>query len=161
MVVAVAAAACSAKTAPPRVPQGDLPSLDRWRKHVTDELLPFWTMPDALGAPIGNFPTFRCNDGTLYRAEAPCPELAKAPGYISTELGRDYTRMKSRQTFLYGVAFHITGEERYLEYARAGVAWLREHAYERDTGSARGKRTCGSDALYSVPGWVGRHRKHR
>ena len=136
MVVAVAAAACSAKTAPPRVPQGDLPSLDRWRKHVTDELLPFWTMPDALGAPIGNFPTFRCNDGTLYRAEAPCPELAKAPGYISTELGRDYTRMKSRQTFLYGVAFHITGEERYLEYARAGVAWLREHAYERDTGSA-------------------------
>ena len=44
--------------------------------------------------------------------------------------------MKSRQTFLYGVAFHITGDERYLEYARAGVAWLRAHAYERDTGSA-------------------------
>jgi len=44
--------------------------------------------------------------------------------------------MKSRQTYLYGVAFHITGDERYLEYARAGVAWLREHAYERETGSA-------------------------
>jgi mannose/cellobiose epimerase-like protein (N-acyl-D-glucosamine 2-epimerase family) len=92
--------------------------------------------PDALGTPVGNFPTFRCNDGKAFHADAPCPELAKPPGWIASELGRDYTRMKSRQTFLYGVAFHITGEERYLEYARAGVAWLREHAYERDTGSA-------------------------
>jgi mannose/cellobiose epimerase-like protein (N-acyl-D-glucosamine 2-epimerase family) len=128
--------ACAPKSAPPRVPASELPSLERWRKHVTDELLPFWTVPDALGTPVGNFPTFRCNDGKVYRAEAPCPELAKAPAWITTELGRDYTRMKSRQTYLYGVAFHITGDERYLEYARAGVAWLREHAYERDTGSA-------------------------
>jgi mannose/cellobiose epimerase-like protein (N-acyl-D-glucosamine 2-epimerase family) len=135
--MAIAAlAACSAKTPPPRVPAGELPSLERWRKHVTDELLPFWTTPDALGTPVGNFPTFRCNDGNAYRAESPCPELAKAPAWISIELGRDYTRMKSRQTYLYGAAFHITGDERYLEYARAGVAWLREHAYERDTGSA-------------------------
>jgi mannose/cellobiose epimerase-like protein (N-acyl-D-glucosamine 2-epimerase family) len=55
---------------------------------------------------------------------------------MAPELGRDYARMKSRQTFLYGVAFHLTGEERYLEYARAGVEWLRQHAYERQTGSA-------------------------
>ena len=98
--------------------------------------MPFWLTADALGAPIGNFPTFRCNDGTAYHPEAPCPELARPPEWIASELGRDYTRMKSRQTFLYGVAFHITGEERYLEYARAGVTWLRQHAYERDTGSA-------------------------
>jgi mannose/cellobiose epimerase-like protein (N-acyl-D-glucosamine 2-epimerase family) len=130
------ATACSAKPAPPRLQAGTLPSVDRWRQHVTDELLPFWTTPDALGTPVGNFPTFRCNDGSAYRAEAPCLELSKAPAWISTELARDYTRMKSRQTFLYGVAFHITGDERYLEYARAGVTWLREHAYEHDTGSA-------------------------
>src|SRR5689334_4441588 len=121
---------------PPRIAAGQLPSLDRWRQHVTDELMPFWTMPDALGTPVGNFPTFRCNDGALFRPESPCPELGSAPRWITSELARDYTRMKSRQTYLYGVAFHITGDERYLEYARAGVAWLREHAYERDTGSA-------------------------
>jgi len=132
-------AACSpglATRPAPGLAAGELPSLERWRQHVSDELMPFWLTADALGAPIGNFPTFRCNDGAAYHPEAPCPELVHPPDWIASELGRDYTRMKSRQTFLYGVAFHITGEERYLEYARAGVTWLRRHAYERDTGSA-------------------------
>src|SRR5439155_709565 len=71
------AAAPSGPPQPPRVAAGELPSLDRWRQHVTDELLPFWVVPDALGTPIGNFPTFRCNDGTLPRPEALCPELAR------------------------------------------------------------------------------------
>jgi mannose/cellobiose epimerase-like protein (N-acyl-D-glucosamine 2-epimerase family) len=143
LAATVIAAACSTGTRPapepprpPRLAADALPSLERWRHHVSDEIMPFWVTPDALGTPVGNFPTFRCNDGTAYHPEAPCPELARPPAWIASELGRDYTRMKSRQTFLYGVAFHITGEERYLEYARAGVAWLRAHAYERDTGSA-------------------------
>jgi mannose/cellobiose epimerase-like protein (N-acyl-D-glucosamine 2-epimerase family) len=140
--LAVVATACAApppaaapRPQPPRIAASALPTLDRWRHHLTDELLPFWTTPEALGTPVGNFPTFRCNDGSLLRRDAPCPELAR-PGWIQPELGRDYARMKSRQTYLYGVAFHITGDERYLEYARAGVAWLRAHAYEHDTGSA-------------------------
>jgi len=138
-VLVAGAMACGAgapPVVPPRLPASELPSLARWSQHVTDDIMPFWTTADALGTPVGNFPTFRCNDGTAFHPEAPCPELAKPPGWIVPELGRDYTRMKSRQTFLYGVAFHITGEERYLEYARAGVAWLRAHAYEHDTGSA-------------------------
>jgi mannose/cellobiose epimerase-like protein (N-acyl-D-glucosamine 2-epimerase family) len=145
VILAALVAAMSCSSAPrgetthrpaPRVAPGELPSLARWRQHVTDELMPFWLTEDALGTPVGNFPTFRCNDGTALHRDAPCPELAEPPGWIASELGREYTRMKSRQTFLYGVAFHITGEERYLTYARAGVAWLRQHAYERDTGSA-------------------------
>jgi mannose/cellobiose epimerase-like protein (N-acyl-D-glucosamine 2-epimerase family) len=141
ILAALGLAACSAgpqpvaSPRPPRVAARALPSLERWRQHVNDEILPFWVTPDALGTPIGNFPTFRCNDGTAFHPAAPCPELAAPPDWVVPELGRDYTRMKSRQAFLYGVAFHLTGEERYLEYARAGVAWLREHAYERD-GSA-------------------------
>lgn len=163
-LAALAAAACSssakpgagtgpgtsAPAAPPRLAAEALPSLARWKQHLTDELLPFWTMPEALGQPVGNFPTFRCNDGKAYEPEAPCPELADPPGWIKPELGREYTRMKSRQTFLYGVAFHVTGEERYLEYARAGVAWLRQHAYERDTGSAASYFTADPRA-YHVP----------
>ncbi|MBC7974178.1 MAG: N-acylglucosamine 2-epimerase, partial [Myxococcales bacterium] len=121
---------------PPRIAASALPSLERWRHHVVDEILPFWVTPDALGTPVGNFPTFRCNDGTAFHPEAPCPELTELPAWIASEIGRDYTRMKSRQTYLYGVAFHITGDERYLTYARAGVTWLREHAYDRATGSA-------------------------
>lgn len=140
-IAVVAAAACSAPPQPPpqppsqpprpaRVAAGAVPDLDRWRQHVTDEIMPFWVTPDALGTPVGNFPTFRCNDGTALHPDAPCPELAHPPRWMAPEIGRDYTRMKSRQTYLYGVAFHITGDERYLAYARAGVAWLRTHAYE-------------------------------
>ena len=141
ILTAIGLAACSAapppvaSPRPARVAASALPSLERWRHHVNDEILPFWVTPDALGTPAGNFPTFRCNDGGALHPAAPCPEFATPPAWIAPELARDYTRMKSRQTFLYGIAFHITGEERYLEYARAGVAWLRAHAYERD-GSA-------------------------
>jgi len=138
IVAAACAAACSATGQPvaaPHLAARELPSLERWRKHVTDELMPFWLTEAALGTPLGNFPTYRCNDGTAVRPEVPCPELMSS-GRLSPEVDKDYTRMKSRQTYLYGVAFHITGDERYLEYARAGVAWLREHAYERETGSA-------------------------
>jgi len=142
VVMGLGLAACAAApppvvaVRPARLAADQLPSLARWRQHVTEEILPFWLTPAALGTPVGNFPTFRCNDGSAYHPEAPCPELAHPAPWIAAELARDYTRMKSRQTYLYGVAFHLTGEERYLEYARAGVAWLREHAYERDTGSA-------------------------
>jgi mannose/cellobiose epimerase-like protein (N-acyl-D-glucosamine 2-epimerase family) len=136
MACAMACAATPPPVVVPRLAASELPSLERWRQHVTDEIMPFWITKDALGTPIGNFPTWRCNDGTAVHPEALCPELAHPPGWMAPELDRDYTRMKSRQTFLYGVAFHITGDERYLEYARAGVAWLREHAYEHDTGSA-------------------------
>jgi mannose/cellobiose epimerase-like protein (N-acyl-D-glucosamine 2-epimerase family) len=136
--IGIGGAACAPPPAvqPPRLPVSALPSLDRWRHHVTDEIMPFWVTPDALGTPVGNFPTFRCNDGTAFHPEAPCLELTELPPWMAGEVGRDYTRMKSRQTYLYGVAFHITGDERYLEYARAGVAWLRAHAYETGTDSA-------------------------
>lgn len=119
----------------PDLGPGQLPSQARWRDHLTRELLPFWTQADALGTPPGNFPTFRCNDGTVYRGDAPCPELGDAFPWITQELGTEYTRMKSRQAFVYGVGFHLTGDERLLAHARAGVDYLRRHAYE-PTGSA-------------------------
>jgi mannose/cellobiose epimerase-like protein (N-acyl-D-glucosamine 2-epimerase family) len=119
----------------PADPVALLPDTERWRTHVTAELLPFWTHPDALGTPPGNFPTFRCNDGSAYRPAAPCPELARAPAWLASELGTEYTRMKSRQAFVYGAAFHITGDPALLAHARAGVDYLRRHAYE-PTGSA-------------------------
>lgn len=117
-----------------RIGPDELPSIVRWREHLVSELLPYWMGPAAQGSPVGNFPTFRCNDGSGLRPDAPCPELS-GHGWIVSELGRDYTRMKSRQAFVYGVAYHITGEEKYLLLAQAGVRWLRQHAYEPATGS--------------------------
>jgi mannose/cellobiose epimerase-like protein (N-acyl-D-glucosamine 2-epimerase family) len=100
---------------------GDLPGGDVWLQHVTRDLLPFWAHPDAQGERPGEFPTFRCNDGSRFLRERPCPELAGAPGWIRSELGRDYLRMQARQTFAYGAAFQLTGDPRWLALARAGA----------------------------------------
>ena len=113
----------------------DLPSGERWLQHFREDLLPFWNLPDAWGSPEGDFPTFRCNDGHRVDPAHPCEALAEAPGWIRSELARDYTRMKSRQTYFYGVAFHLTGDPRMLALARAGADWIRTHALEAD-GSA-------------------------
>ena len=56
--------------------------------------------------------------------------------WLAAEMGTEYTRMRSRQAFVYGAAFHLTDNERYLAWMRAGVARLRANAYEPDTGSA-------------------------
>jgi mannose/cellobiose epimerase-like protein (N-acyl-D-glucosamine 2-epimerase family) len=117
-------------------PAASLQPPERWLAHVETEILPFWSTPAALGDPPGDFPTFRCNDGSAFDPEAPCRELTNLPDWLASELGTEYTRMKARQAFAYGAAFHLTGDERYLTWMRAGVDWLRAHAYEPDSGSA-------------------------
>ena len=113
-----------------------LPSGEAWLKHFREDLLPFWNLPDAWGEPRGDFPTFRCNDGKRFDAKSPCPELAYAPQWIKENLGREFVRMKSRQTYFYGVAYHLTGDPKMLELARAGVEFIRSRALDRESGSA-------------------------
>lgn len=110
------------------------PSGERWIEHLNQELMPFWTMESALGNPIGNFPTFRCNDGSLVNPTNLCPEF-KHPMWRK-KLNKDYVISKSRQTYAYGVAYHLTGDEKMLELAKAGVDYLRNNAWESNTGSA-------------------------
>ena len=54
--------------------------------QVDSLLMPFWTHKDALGSPLGNFPTYHCNDGSLSN----CNELK------DVDIQSDYLRMKSR-----------------------------------------------------------------
>lgn len=114
----------------------DLPTGDRWLRHFQDDLLPFWNLPDAWGAPRGNFPTFRGNDGRAVDWAKPPAELMAAPAWIRSEFGRDYVRMKSRQTYVYGVAYHLTGDPAMLALARDGADFIRTHALDPVTGSA-------------------------
>ena len=128
---------CASVRSPPVSPEAAaLPPGQRWLGHFRQDLLPFWDLPDAWGEPRGAYPTFRCNDGHRFDAARPCPELASAPGWIRENLGREFVRMRSRQAYLHGVAFHLTGDPRHLALARDGVTWIREHALERGTGSA-------------------------
>jgi mannose/cellobiose epimerase-like protein (N-acyl-D-glucosamine 2-epimerase family) len=128
-----------------------LPDGQRWLDHLNQDLLPFWTMPEALGNPIGNFPTYRCNDGSLFNPAKPCPELADPDPSVAgiIKLDRDYTRMKNRQVFAYGIAYHLTGNPEYLRLAKAGTDWLRRNAIERKNG-----RILGAYTYFSEPGHV-------
>ncbi|HEX2834677.1 MAG TPA: hypothetical protein VHW00_16820 [Thermoanaerobaculia bacterium] len=124
-------AACATR---PRAPH-DLPRGEVWVAHLENDLAPFWTMPDALGDPIGNFPTFRCNDGRRWDPARPCDDLLEAGSWISENLDRDYVRMQSRQTYFYGVAYHLTGDPKMLALAKAGAQWIRANV-DRVNGGA-------------------------
>ncbi|KLN64843.1 AGE family epimerase/isomerase [Vibrio sp. VPAP30] len=110
----------------------NLPSGQDWLNHTTQGLAPYWIMPSALGKPIGNFPTFRCDNGTLLDVNNVCPELNK--GWITPNFDRDYTRMKSRQTYAYGVLFHLSGDPKALELAKQGAYYLIDQLQDANNG---------------------------
>jgi mannose/cellobiose epimerase-like protein (N-acyl-D-glucosamine 2-epimerase family) len=101
----------------------------RWQRHLREDLLPFWTNKDALGEPIGNFPTYRADDGTVVNTNNLPTEFRNVISGI-VFLDRDYVRAKSRQIFAYGVTYHMTGDEKYLVYAKAGVDYLFKYALD-------------------------------
>ncbi|MEI8115099.1 MAG: hypothetical protein WCI54_15815, partial [Bacteroidia bacterium] len=126
----------------------------RWKDHLVNDLLPYWNMPSALGVPVGNFPTYRCNDSSLNN----CPELdiSKMDAWIidqTDSLNREFIRTRSRQTFFYGVAYHLTGNDEYLYYAKCGVDYIRKQIhqsgliYSWSTGSGD-KMEFGPDSLH-------------
>ena len=112
-------------------PISSLPPASRWTDHLTQELLPFWGQPSALGVPLGSFPSVRCDDGSLVNRASPCPEIG---GNAYLMQNYQYVVPISRQVYAYCVAFHMTGDTNYLNYARAGIAYLRENAFDRTNG---------------------------
>ncbi|MEZ4388557.1 MAG: hypothetical protein R3D98_13500 [Candidatus Krumholzibacteriia bacterium] len=92
-----------------------------WLAHAEHDLGRFWLDPRYQGDPVGSFPTFICGDGRVWDPADPCPSLADAPEWIASELGRQDLRMVSRQTYTYGVIFHLSGNPEALALARAGA----------------------------------------
>ena len=76
--------------------------------------MPYWDMPTALGTPVGNFPSFRGRDGELL------PEGGNNRNRGLSTLARG--------VYGYSLAFMLTGEERYLTYASAGIDWINAKA---------------------------------
>jgi mannose/cellobiose epimerase-like protein (N-acyl-D-glucosamine 2-epimerase family) len=110
-----------------------LASGERWQQHLTQEIMPFWMLPDALGDPPGNFPSTRCNDGSRVDRQDPCPEVG-GNGWLMQD--QTYTVALSRQIYGYGVAFHMTGDPKYLDHMRFGVDYYRQHAFDQQNGGA-------------------------
>ncbi len=133
---------------PPIVAIPSLPSGDRWLTHLKNELLPFWTIPTALGNPIGAFSATRCNNGSLANPKEPCKEFKDNSWVMSDQY---YVVVISRQIYGYGVAFQLTGDPKYLQYMKAGVEFFRSNFLDQTYGGAYsyfdGKQW-GPDAAY-------------
>ncbi len=98
-----------------------------WVSHLTSDLLPFWSAPYATGTPQGSFAGNLCNDGTEPTSVCTGVSQFRADNPQQTLVGQ------SRQVFSYAVAFHMTGQQVYLDLAKAGSAYQFNTFY--DTGS--------------------------
>jgi mannose/cellobiose epimerase-like protein (N-acyl-D-glucosamine 2-epimerase family) len=130
VLLAAALIATCASTAAQSQAVGVLPSPSAWIDHLVNDLLPFWTSADAMGTPIGDFPTVRCNDGHVPTTTAQCPEIS----LFNTKNPVQATVAVSRQVYAYGVAFHMTGDTTYLDLARAGTEYLFTEALDPVSG---------------------------
>ncbi len=136
LVFGLILAACgdSIEQPPIEVP-ASIPTGAGWIEHLTKDLLPFYTSAESLGSPVGNFPTWRCNNGSVATKGSNDCEYAKNQQWWidpAWQAQREFVRTRSRQTFLYGIAYHMTGDARMLYYHIQGIKWLREHGLDRD-----------------------------
>lgn len=93
---------------------------DTWINSFKNEILPFWTMDAAKGSPLGNYPTFRANNGSI------------------TANTVRYPRMMGRQIYVYSMGYMMTGDETLLELAKAGVDYMLENAKDKTNGGFYG-----------------------
>lgn len=102
--------------------------------------MPFWHQPAAWGEPWGNFPTVRCDNGALYDPEKPCPEIWNNVSVRNSWANQSLVGL-SRQTYTYGVLFHLTGDPTFMDLMRAGVAYIRTEMVDRENGGMRITKT--------------------
>jgi len=100
-----------------------------WIHQVDSLIMPFWASPEALGDPVGNFPAYRYSDGRPVDPDNPDYSLLDEryrPFYFSStdSLRRDFVRVKSRQIYGLCMAYHMTGNNTYLVYAKKALDHL-------------------------------------
>lgn len=117
---------------------GSLPPPSRWMEHFQRDLIRWWDDMRAVGTPEGNYPSTRCNDGTVVNFSAACAEVR---GNSWLMQGDQYMVAMSRQIYGYGVAFHVTGDPKYLRMMKTGVDYFRSVAFDRSAGGTYSYRT--------------------
>ncbi len=112
---------------------------EQWLNHLKNDLLPYWTKDAAKTFVYNLFPTYRTNSGeSLPADEKDWPEEFKAAkanpdtaGLIEADF--NFIKAHSRQTYAYGIAYNMTGDEEYLELCRKGTVALMS-AFDRNKG---------------------------
>lgn len=108
------------------------PTGEDWLEHVREDLNPWWNQPAAWGDPIGNYPSYRCDNGEVIDLDNLCYPYDH-PGvenYVTDKVIVGH----SRQIYTYGAAYHLTGNPQFLSLAKAGVDWLLENGIDRENG---------------------------
>lgn len=93
---------------------------ETWKNHFVNDILPFWTMEEAKGNPLGNFATYRQMNGK------------NVDGTKSIDIV--YPRMLSRQIYTYSMGYLLTGDEELLKLAKEGVDWMITKAIDKEKG---------------------------
>lgn len=109
----------------------NLPDYKTWIEHA-GYLEKFWLHEDAKGTPLGNFPTWRCNDGSLRNMKL-CPYERDVGRMLEISM-IDFVRMSARQTFAYGALFNITGNKEALRLHKAGVKFILDNVKDPNGG---------------------------
>lgn len=103
---------------------------EKWIEHLNNDLMKFWGMEEAKQFQGDLFPTYRTNKGELLSKDRnKWPEEFKnalldpvTKGLVQTDY--NFIRAHSRQTYAYGIAFHMTGNEEYLKLCSKGAIAL-------------------------------------
>lgn len=101
-----------------------------WKEHLIKDLMKFWDRPAAFEFQNGLYPTYRTNKGELLskkKEEWPEEFIEAQKDPVTRDLVHpefQYIRAHSRQTYAYGIAFHMTGNVNYLELCRKGAMAL-------------------------------------
>lgn len=123
------------------IEQDDYEKGNKWIDHLEHDLMKFWMKPSVQGMEHGLFRTFFTNEGLplpgLDESESWPRSFQKAiqkdeEGNYTEEAGsllegeeksadKNYVRAHSRQTFAYGIAYHMTGNTKYFELCRKGA----------------------------------------
>ena len=122
---------------------------DAWLDHLKRDLLPFWSHADALGTK-GDFPAIRCDDGTAVNWTRPCREVGQN-GWL-TQRPRNVVA-QSRQVYAYGVAFHMTGDPKYLDWMKSGLDYLRRDVVDRRNGGIATNQDARTGVWGPKPEW--------
>jgi len=85
-----------------------------WKKQALEEIIPFWEK------------TVDKKDGGFFTD-------VSREGNIGLESGK-YPRMISRAIFGFSVAYLLSGDEKYLEFARNGLEYLTNYGWDRENG---------------------------
>ena len=135
----------------PAISQAVAPLLgpQAWVDHVVNDMMPFFTIPDAQGSPIGAFPGRRCNDGTMPDPTARCSDVSAS----EANNPQQYLVAQSRQVYAYATAFHMTGDTEYLDLAKAGT----DHLFDSYTSGGIFFQTLTTDSGALSPAFYSRN----